>query len=462
MLFSPFPGRLRRTVRAAVPAVLATLTGWGGLCPGCSSFASGSSTPTGDPAAWPARLPELREGVRRHPQDLDLLAQLGLSYFFSDSCAQADSVAKLVLVRQPRQGLALFVRALIHEREGDWESADSIYRQVDDLHATTRELRRIMRSRHEIASREIIRRQVQVESQRWREARFDREGEGALEVLAAPAANTLLVQGFAPLGVSRSDTVLATGVTYFLTTTLAQTESLIVVDYTRRELLEDEILRSATASPGPLQLRSAFCGAALSITGRAGIPDPGAAAWIQYGVADATVDPGDPDYRGTRDPRELSPPTRYLLSDLGSEVVWIVEDRLHLTLSPDLRGRLARAPTQSFEAFMAFAEGLFWEQRNQFGRATASFQAAAELDPEFVWAREGAERMVGVGERGEALPPRMDRSVEFSEGLAERTIGTVAAKVDPMPIGGPEAPLGTADVTASDPHTLILIDPRVR
>ncbi len=441
-MFGAHPSWLRRTVRAALLAVLA---GGGGLYSGCSSFTSGNEPPTGDPHAWPGRLPALREDVRRRPQDLDLQARLALAYFFSDSFALADSVAGGVLARQPRQALALYVRALMHERQGDWGSADSVYRQGDELTATTPELKRIMRSRHGIASREILKAEVRKEEP------------------SAPVYNTLLVQGFAPLAAAHSDSVLAAGVTHFLTTTLAQIESLNVVDYSRRQLLEEEIFRSAAASPLPLRLLPTFCGAALSIAGRAGIPDPEAAAvWVQYDLADAATDPDDPDYRGTQSPRELSPPTRYLLSDLGSEVVWIVEKCLHLELSPELRERLARVPTRDFEAFMAFAEGLIWEQKSEFGKAHAFFREAERLDPDFPWAREAAERTVGIGERGEPLPPRMAPATTFNEELVEQASAVAATGVDQMPAERAEAPPGTSEAAVANAKTLIVIDPRIR
>ncbi len=433
---------------ALIPFVFLALS----LCGCAPSSGRATRSPAGDPATWQAALPELERRAQERPGDSDLLGRLAAAYYFSDRFQEAESLSIQAIEIEPRQGTALYVRALLLERADDWEGADEIYRRRDELKSMSRQLKEIMRSRHAIVSREILRRQVRAE----------------LEGIAQSPGpiikpNAMVVRRFQPLGVSRSDSILAVGITHFLTTAFAQIGNLIVIDNTRRFLLEEEIALSADESfAASSRLAASAVGAGLSVAGRVGGKDAEPAeALIQYTVDDLVLSPDNPVYRGTPNLVELSSPTRYLLQDLGGEVVRVAEENLHITLDPDTRARLARPPTKNFKAFMAFAEGLFWEQEDRFRQANECFHEAGRLDPGFDWAHDGVDRVSGGGEHGEALPPDTEPAEAPGEEFERRAGDVAVSEVDEMPGRRSEKPQGMQPPPApQDGQVRIIVRPQ--
>ncbi len=428
----------RDGTRLAAPGLLLLATCLSAVlaASGCASLSRGSAAPRfDDPAGYRQALPELERDAARRPADTPLGARLALAYYFSERFAEADSVAGMVLDRMPDQAVALYVSALLRERAGDWAGADSIYQRRDELQPMTDTLRQIMRARHEIASREILR----------------REAASELGVATAPKAKpsyapwALVVKRFLPVGGSHGDSVLATGITYYLTNAFAEIETLTVVDYTRRELLEEEIARSSDPTfAKESRLVARAVGAGLSLTGRAGArataPDE---VQVQYELDDLTRKATDRAYRGTPRLVEFTTPTASLLQDLGRQVVRIAKENLRVPLSAEIEQRLARPPTESIAAFMAYAEGLLCEGRHAYGEALARYREAEGLDPAFDWAASGADRVAGAGAGGEALPPGETVPPPSGGEFVDRAADVAGRSVDELPAGKTEDPITT-------------------
>ncbi len=387
----------------------------------------------GDAQLWRQALPELRARAAADPGDREIRARLALSLLYAGEPAAADSVAAGVLESSPRDALAWYVKAVIAERRGEWARADSIYGLREQLADAPSGLPEIMAARQGLALQQILRERLRGDL-----ARARAEQGLALEPLA------LIVHPFTALGDSRQDSLLALGVTHYLTNSFALIDTLVVVDNTRRRLLEQEIRQSQSeAFQSATRLVARTIGASLAVGGRAGeASDPENAARVQYGIEDLLIATAEETYRGTRAPVEFTSPTRYLLADLGEQVVRIAEENLRLPLDEELRARLVRPRTGDFDAFLAYAEGLYWEERYQYGRAHQHFQEAERIDSGFEDAREGAARTGGGGP--EAAPPPGESPLPADAGdLAEEAAAQAGQAVDEMPGQRAEEPAPT-------------------
>jgi tetratricopeptide (TPR) repeat protein len=147
---------------------------------------------------------------------------------------------------------------------------------------------------------------------------------------------------------------------------------------------------------------------------------------------------------------------RYLLQDIGKSVVQICESYLGIPLDQETRERLARPPTGSYKAFLAYAEGLLLEDEGQYAEAYEKYNAALDLDPGFAGAQAGADRVGGLGAGGEAISIGEGLpTTPAGTGLFDDAIETATAEVDPDPIASTQQPNDTNEVLSK---VTIIID----
>jgi tetratricopeptide (TPR) repeat protein len=413
-------------------AILLAVIGAIGALSGCASMRHGALTPAGgEPATWAAALPELEQAVSEQPQDADRLGRLALAYYFADRFDDAAATAARVRELRPADGMAAYVEGLLQEHAGAWAQADQIYRGRETYDPISADLKQLMRARQEIVARQILRAEI-----------HDQLRAASGRPAATIEPNALVVRRFVPLSATRSDSALATGITHFFTQTFAEIDTLTVIDETRRSMLEDEIaLSSAEAFDPAARLVARTIGAGLAMAGRSGAGTPnGDEVVVQYQMDDLFLDEKSASWRGTREMVQIQSPVRYVLDDLGREVVRIAEERLRLALRPELRQQLAQPPTKSFAAFLAYSEGLLDEGREDYGQAFERYREAARLDPGFGWAGEAAERVSGVGDRGAALPPSETPAAAGDDEFRQQAADRAGAEVDDLPSGRSEDP----------------------
>ncbi len=397
---------------------------------GCAGRGASFDPAGGSRAAWVAELPALEQEAATRPDDPGALGRLALAYFMADRFEEAAATAARAREVNPRDGTACYVEALLFERAGDWRRADEIYAARETLAPISVELERLMRARHEIAAREIIRAGIKADLA----AAHGRAPE--------VEPNALVVRRFLPVSAARRDSVLAVGITHFFTQAFAEIDTLTVIDETRRRLLEDEIALSSSDALDPgARLVARTIGAGLALAGRSGtdFPDSDRVA-IVYQLDDLALEPKSESWRGTREMVRIEAPTRYILTDVGREVVRIAQEQLHLSLAPAVAARLAQPPTKAFAAFMAYSEGLLDEGRREYGKAFERYREAARIDPGFAWAGAAAERVAGAGERGEALPPAETPPSGEAGDLEQQATEIAGQQVDDVPTGHNEQP----------------------
>jgi len=73
---------------------------------------------------------------------------------------------------------------------------------------------------------------------------------------------------------------------------------------------------------------------------------------------------------------------------LEKKLAFKIVDSMGITLTQEERNAISKIPTESFAAFLAYCRGLDYDDRGMYKKAEAEFQRAAELDPNFMQARE--------------------------------------------------------------------------
>ena len=420
IVFTHDPSRKARPVSLLLVVVVLGLVL---IATGCSQHRLRSSEmPLDDPAALQAMTPEDAE------QAADFLAVAADGYYFADQYAEAEAAADQALERVPDHGGAMYVKGLLDENAGQWAAARDIYRRSASYAQMDDELERRMQSRFAIASREVLREEV--------------DGMVAGPDLAL-APNALVVHRLQPVGNTRADTVLANGVTDFLTTSFAMVEELTVIDRTRRVLLEEEIARSQNAAYDPsTRLMENKVGAGLAFTGAIGTaPSDDKAAEARFMVNDLVAAPGSAEYRGTDGQLELSTSKRHLLQDVGKQVVEICESYLGLSLDQELKERLARPPTSSYKAFLAYSEGLQLEDEGRYPEAYSQYNLATQHDSGFTRAQAGADRVGGAGAGGSAMSMGDDLPPSPSDfDMSEEVLDTAIVQADDIPVDRTQEP----------------------
>jgi TolB-like protein len=68
---------------------------------------------------------------------------------------------------------------------------------------------------------------------------------------------------------------------------------------------------------------------------------------------------------------------------MEKDMVFAVLKQMHIKLTPEERAEIAKTPTDSIAAFMAFSRGLDFQDRGEFDKAEREFNRAQTIDPSF-------------------------------------------------------------------------------
>jgi TolB-like protein len=252
--------------------------------------------------------------------------------------------------------------------------------------------------------------------------------------------------GIPPFEVSATDTnlaVLGYGLADLLTTDLARSGRLQVVDRLRLDAVLREInlvesgrvdIATAPRVGRLVQARRLVLG---SLT-----ETPGGGLAIDAQVAD--VASGEVRHAVSASAR---------LADIlraEKELAFRLFDQLEVTLSPAERGLVEQLPTKNVAALLAYSRGVRYEAEGRYGEARESYQRAVRLDPAF---RAAQDRLDGVeAELGVAAP-----MVAGAEGLTDKVIAGINGPYL-SPVGSQHiAPPGVGGGDLALPATVTII-----
>ncbi len=223
--------------------------------------------------------------------------------------------------------------------------------------------------------------------------------------------------GIPPFEVAASDTTLTAlgyGLADLLTTDLARSGQLQVVDRLRLDavLREIDLVESGRVDTATAPRVGRLVQARRLVLGDLTETPAGGLA-IDAQVAD--VASGE-----VREAVAASAPLADILQ-AEKELAFRLFDQLGVTLTPAERGLVEQQPTKNIAALLAYSRGVRFEAEGRFGEARDAYQQAVQLDPGFQGAQEHLES-VG-GEPAPAGPgPQIAAGVD---GLADKVVSGI-------------------------------------
>jgi len=296
-----------------------------------------------------------------------VLRSLGIVYYKSGNLKNARTALEQATTINPHDGTAALYLGLTAEAQTDFATARQAYSSYVTYGRTSR-------VRHALEARlAALQRRELLETARSEVRDEQRLGE----VRGAPNVVAVL-----PLTFSGADTSLRPlerGFAELLTTDLARSSRLTVVERLRLQAVLDELkLQSSGATDSAGNVRAGkILQAGRLVQGTILQQGP------QLRVDAAVIDVPTTRLTGsTNDDRAIDE-----LLTLEKNIALGVFQQLGISLTTAERNAIEQRPTRSLAAFIAYSRGLLLEDEGQFERAEAFYQEALRLDPSFGVAR---------------------------------------------------------------------------
>lgn len=373
-------------------------------------------------SAGPDAIARLERDRSVNPQSAPVLRSLGIAYYKSGRLRDARAALDQAVTLDPHDGTAALYLGLTAEGQNDLAAARAAYATYVEYGRTSR-VRRALSSRLAALQRKELQESARTQV---------RDEQRLSQVPGRPNVVAVL-----PLTFSGADTSLKPlerGLAELLTTDLARSSRLTVVERMRIQAVLDELaLQRAGATDSASTVRAGkILQAGRLVEG----------AIVQQGqqlrVDAVVIDVPTTRLAGsTNDDRALDD-----LLTLEKNIALGLFQQLGVTLTTAERNLVEQRPTRSLAAFVAYSRGLLLEDEGQLEGADAFFQNALRIDPGF-GAAQSKSREVQQIIAGNALT-----TGAIEGGLAGSAEGRLAAQAASGVVGSTDG--GTALGVASD------------
>ena len=371
----------------------------------------------------------LEQQQKASPTSAPVNRSLGIAYYKAARYPQARSALETAARLDPRDGTTSLYLGLTDEALDDLPGAKAAYSSYIQFGRTSR-----VRSQLQARLAALTRKEIAAD------AKLAVRQEATLSTQPGNPRTVAVM----PLRFSGNDSTLKPlerGMADLLTTDLARSAQLTLVERSRMQALLDEIkLQQGGATDASSNVRA---GKLL----RAGRVVQGAI--LQVGASNLRVDAAVVDV-----PTSQVQGTAQQADQL--EQVFNIEKKLALDLFTQLgvtltvaeRQQIEQRPTRSIQAFLAYSRGLTAEDEGRYDDASRFFNEAVRIDPGFGAAQSKSQetRAASAGATVSAA------SVEVSlKGTTEGAVIAAAQQGSPVPASSGTTGLsGTAQSTAGD------------
>ncbi len=302
------------------------------------------------------------------PDEYQGWRELGVAYFHYGSYAEAldalQSAEKIKADARTRLYLGL-----THEKVKEWDKAAEAFNSALSLNPPEEIAKRVSDRLEFLISREEIEKALAAEAN--------------INADSIPL-NTIAVYDFDGSTLDSQMAPLAFGLAEFTAIDLSKIKSLTVVERAKLNFLLQEM---ALAETGVIDTTRApqvgrILGSRNIVTGR--VTSPNIDHLRLSGTVVNTVDTG----------KDYSASSEAILNEIfkmQKEFVRQIVKELGLELSPEELDSLNTLPTDSYEAFLAFCQGLAYQKNGQYDQALEEFRRALHLDNNFVYAHQQVE-----------------------------------------------------------------------
>ena len=359
---------------------------------------------TAGSAGGPEAIARLERERSNSPRSEPVLRSLGIAYYKSGKLTEARGALEQAVKLNPRDGTAALYLGLTAEGQNDFATARTAYASYVEYGHTSR-VRRALEARLMALQRKQLEETARAEV---------RDEQQLAQIPGTPNVVAVL-----PLAFSGADTSLKPlerGLAELLTTDLARSSRLTVVERLRLQAVLDELqLQRSGVTDSASNVRAGKILQAGRLV-QGSILQQGPDLRVDAAVIDV---PTTRVAGATNDNRALDQ-----LLTLEKNIALGLFQQLGVTLTTAERNAIEQRPTRSLAAFVAYSRGLVLEDEGQFERAEAFYQDAARLDPGFA-AAQAKSQQTRLLIAGSALN---SRSIESNlAGTAEGRIADQAA-----------------------------------
>jgi tetratricopeptide (TPR) repeat protein len=364
-------------------------------------------------ASGPEAIARLERERAARPQSEPVLRSLGIAYYKSGNFAAARTALAQATRLDPRDGTAALYLGLTAEAQNDLPTARAAYASYVEYGRTSR-VRRALEQRLVALQRKQLQESARAQV---------RDEQRLAQVAGTPNVVAVL-----PLSFSGADTSLKPlerGLAELLTTDLARSSRLTVVERMRLQSVLDEIrLQSRGVTDSATNVRAGKILQAGRLV-QGSILQQGQQLRVDAAVIDV---PTTRLTGSTNDNRSLEQ-----LLTLEKNIALGIFQQLGVTLTTAERNAIEQRPTRSLAAFVAYSRGLVLEDEGQFERAETFYDNAVRLDPGFSAAltRSQQTRQISAGNQVTAQSIQGGLAGSAEGRLVEQaTLGVVAATTE--------------------------------
>ncbi len=319
----------------------------------------------------------LEQQQRSDPQSAEVNRSLGIAYYKANRYAEARTALETAVKLDPRDGTSSLYLGLSDEALGDLKGAKTAYSSYIQFGRTSR-----VRSQLQSRLATITRLEIAAD------AKAAVQQEASLSAQPGDPRTVAVL----PLRFSGTDTSLKPlerGFADLLTTDLARSSQLTLVERARMQALVDEMkLQQSGATDATTNVRA---GKLV----RAGRVVQGAI--LQVGSSDLRVDEAVVDVPTSRvqGATQAADQLEQVFA-MEKKIALDLFTQLGVTLTVAERQQIEQRPTRSMQAFLAYSRGLTAEDEGRYDAAARYFDEAVRLDPGFNAAQSKSQEVRAI------------------------------------------------------------------
>ena len=335
----------------------------------------------------------LEERQKSSPTSADASRSLGIAYYKANRNAEARAALETAAKLDPRDGTTALYLGLSDEALGDLPAAKTAYSSYIQIGRTSR-----VRGQLQAHLAALTRKELAAEA----------KTAVAQEATLASQPGDPRTVAVLPLRFSGSDTslrVLERGFADLLTTDLARSSQLTLVERSRMQALLDEMkLQQSGATDAATNVRA---GKLV----RAGRVVQGAILQVDstnLRVDEAVVDVPTSQVQGAAQAADQLEQ----VFNIEKKVALDLFTQLGVTLTVAERNQIEQRPTRSMQAFLAYSRGLTAEDEGHYDDASRFFNQAVRIDPGFGAAQSKSAEASAISAGASVTPATVEASLK--------------------------------------------------
>jgi tetratricopeptide (TPR) repeat protein len=377
-----------------------------------------------------AAVDRLQQQQAANPTSASVNRALGIAYYQAARYPEARSALETASRLDPKDGTTALYLGFTAEAQNDFPAAKRAYSSYVQFGRTSRVRGQLQSRLAALARKELV---------------ADAKTAVAQEKTLTGEVGSPQTIAILPLKFSGADTTLeplGRGFADMLTTDLARSSQLTLVERSRMQALLDELAlqKSAVADARTSARAGRLVRAGRVVQGS--LLQVGSDNAEQLRVDAAVVDVPTTRIRGTAQGADLIDQ----VFDLEKRVALDLFRELGVTLTPAEQTAIEQRPTRSLAAFLAYSRGLAEEDAGRYDAAGRYFNEAVRIDPGFGAAQQRGQESSAAAAGAQVSAASVEASLK---GSTEGKIASAAGQGQ-IGMGGGTGLGGTAGNTVDD------------